>query len=331
MGNYKKLDEKLFTTAKCIKRYPETILSYKDVPYRSALTFNAAVIKEQERYTMIFRNDAGDYENKILDPITNLGLAFSKDGIKWEVEEQPVWAIHDDEIHRIYDPRLTVIEGRYYLCFAADTKHGIRGGIAVSDDLKNFEILSLSTPDNRNMVLFSEKINGKYVRLERPMPVYGHDKFDIWLSESPDMIHWGNSKLVLGAENVPYCNDKIGPAAPPIKTEKGWITLFHSVDIDESRGKNGWEPIWQKRYVIGIMLLDLNDPSKIIGMAKTPLMVPETDIELKDGFRNNALFPCANVLEKDGTVRIYYSAGDAAVRMATARVDELIELCLELR
>lgn len=329
MANYKKLDEKLFTTAKCISRYPENILSYKDVPYRSALTFNAAVIKEKDRYTMIFRNDAGDYENKILDPITNLGLAFSKDGIKWCVEKDPVWAIHDEEIHRIYDPRLTVIEGRYYLCFAADTKHGIRGGIAVSDDLKNFEILSLSTPDNRNMVLFSEKINGKYVRLERPMPVYGHDKFDIWMSESPDMIHWGNSKLVLGTEHVPYCNDKIGPAAPPIKTEKGWLTLFHSVDIDETRGKNGWEDVWQKRYVIGIMLLDLNDPSKVIGMSKSPLMVPEVDIELKDGFRDNALFPCATVLEENGTLRIYHSAGDAVVRMATANVNDLIALCSE--
>lgn len=329
MANYKKLDEKLFTTAKCINRYPENILSYKDVPYRSALTFNAAVIKEKDRYTMIFRNDAGDYENKILDPITNLGLAFSKDGIKWQVEKEPVWAIHDEEIHRIYDPRLTVIEGRYYLCFAADTKHGVRGGIAVSEDLKKFEILSLSTPDNRNMVLFSEKINGKYVRLERPMPVYGHDRFDIWMSESPDMVHWGHSKLVLGAEHVPYCNDKIGPAAPPIKTEKGWLTLFHSVDIDETRGKNGWEDVWQKRYVIGIMLLDLNDPSKVIGMSKSPLMVPEIDIELKDGYRDNALFPCATVLEEDGALRIYHSAGDAVVRMATANVKDLIALCSE--
>ena len=331
MRDYKKVDEKIFKTEECVKRYPDVILSYKDIPYQSALVFNAAVIKEKDKYTMVFRNDVGDYEKKKLFDSTNLGLAFSKDGIKWDVQDKPLWEINNEEIHRIYDPRLTVIDNKYYLCFAADTMHGVRGGIAVSEDLKSFEILSLSTPDNRNMVLFPEKINGKYVRLERPMPVYafGYDKFDIWMSESPDMIHWGNSKIVLGTEDVPFCNDKIGPAAPPIKTEKGWLTIFHSVDVDLSRGKNGWENLWQKRYVVGIMLLDLNDPSKIIGMSKKPLMVPEGPLELEEGFRTNALFPCAMVREEDDTIRIYYSAGDAIVRMATAKLNDLLDLCAE--
>ena len=330
---FRPVDESLFKTEPCITRYPETILSRHDVPYKSALTFNAGVLKrENGEYVMIFRNDIGDYDKQTLEG-TNLGLAFSNDGIHWKVENEPCFAMKDDEIMRVYDPRITEIDGEYCMCFAVDTKHGVCGGMATTKDLKNFDVKSISVPENRNMVLFPEKINGKYVRLERPMPVYsrGGHVFDIWLSESPDLVYWGNSKLVMGVEDVPYCNDKIGPGAPPIKTDKGWLIIFHSVDVDPNRGKNGWEAAWRKRYVIGIALLDLEDPSKVIGMSKKPLMVPEGYWELEEGYRTNALFPCGMLLEDDNTVRIYYSAGDAIVRMATAKLDDLLALCTEPR
>ena len=332
-SNYRKVDESVFKTAECIERHPEPVLSYKDVPYKSALTFNAGVLKKDGKYTMIFRNDYGDYDKQILEG-TNLGLAYSEDGIKWNVTDEPCFAMEDEEIMRVYDPRLSYIDGQYIMCFAVDTTHGVCGGIAVSQDLKNFEVKSISVPENRNMVMFPEKINGNYVRLERPMPVYsrGGHTFDIWLSESPDLVYWGKSKLVLGVEDVPYCNDKIGPGAPPVKTDKGWLCVFHSVDVDPNRGKNGWEDAWRKRYVIGIMLLDLEDPSKVIGMSKVPLISPEGYLEKEFGYRANALFPCGMLMEDDNeTIRIYYSAGDAIVRMATAKVDDLLALCTEPR
>ena len=169
---YKPVDESLFKTEPCITRYPETILSRHDVPYKSALTFNAGVLKrENGEYVMIFRNDIGDYDAQTLEG-TNLGLAFSNDGIHWKVEPEPCFAMKDDEIMRVYDPRITEIEGEYCMCFAVDTKHGVCGGMATTKDLKNFDVKSISVPENRNMVLFPEKINGKYVRLERPRPVY---------------------------------------------------------------------------------------------------------------------------------------------------------------
>ena len=133
------------------------------------------------------------------------------------------------EIQRIYDPRLTVLEGRCYLCFAMDTAHGLRGGIAVTEDFEKIDILSLSVPDNRNMVLFPERINGRYLRLERPFPVYsrnGVDRFDMWISRSPDLRYWGDSQLLLAVEQVPYANDKVGPGAPPIRTSKGGLRYF---------------------------------------------------------------------------------------------------------
>lgn len=314
----------------CITRYSgNPVLCADDVPYNAALIFNAGVAKFNGRYVMVFRNDYGSIENKALHG-TNLGLAYSDDGIKWCVEPKPCFDWGDDEVLRAYDPRLTVIDGRCYICFALDTKHGIRGGIAVTDDFESFDILSLSVPDNRNMVLFPEKINGMYVRLERPFPVYGRgggDRFDIWISDSPDLRYWGNSRLLLGVEDVPFANDKIGPAAPPVKTSRGWLTMFHAVDIDHSRGKNGWEDTWKKRYTAGIMLLDLDDPSKVIGLCKEPLIAPEAHYETADGFRNNVVFPGGMILEDSGEVKIYYGAADTVECLATANVDDLLELC----
>ena len=108
----------------------------------------------------------------------------------------------------------------------------------MTKDFETMEVLSLSVPDNRNMVLFPEKVGGRYVRLERPFPVYsrgGIDRFDMWMSFSHDLKYWGDSKLLAAVEDVPFANDKIGPGAPPGKTEAGWLTLFHGVDIDRTR------------------------------------------------------------------------------------------------
>ena len=335
----------LLRTHSCIKKREQPILTTADLPYPSALVFNAGVIKYRGEYVMIFRNDYGTdkdaYETlgqKFTG--TSIGIARSKNGVDgWRVEPLPLCDSNDPdkdpEMQRLYDPRVTMIDDKLYLCFAMDTRHGIRGCIAApDDDLRSLRIISASVPDNRNMVLFPEKINGEFVRLERPMPVYsrrGHDRFDMWLSRSPDLIYWGRSELVLGVEDVPWANDKIGPTASPIKTDKGWLTLFHAVDRDETRGKNGWEPKWTKRYTAGLMLLDKDDPSKVLAVCREPLLAPDTPIETDEGFRENVIFPCAMLLEDDGEVKIYYGASDTCVCLATAKLDDLLALCEENR
>lgn len=321
------------------------VLSRTDVPFPATLVFNAGVIYFNGQYVTVFRNDYGEWGNPVFTG-TNLGLATSADGIHWQVQPQPIWSTEDvkrdtaalfpsqsaeREVLRAYDPRLTVIDGQCYMCFALDTRHGLRGGIARTEDFAHFEVLSLSAPDNRNMALLPEKVGGRYVRLERPMPIYSRgmgDRFDIWCSDSPDLKYWGNTHCVLGVEHVPFANDKIGPAAPPVKTDRGWLTLFHAVDRDPQRGKNGWEERWQKRYTIGIMLLDLEKPQNVVGMSKQPLMVPELDYE-RNGFRNDVLFPGGMILEKSGEVKIYYGAADTVECLATAHVDDLLRLCCE--
>ena len=341
-------------SADCIKKLENPILTKNDIPYEAEFIFNAGVAKIDGKYVMVFRNDYGTTREKFESRAkgitkTAIGIAVSDNGIDgWRVKEKPL--INYDftdtsnvknlantenfcpDITRLYDPRITVIDGEIYLCLAMDTAHGLRGCIARLDkDLEHYNIISASVPDNRNMVLFPEKIGGYYVRLERPFPVYsrgGKDRFDMWMSKSPDLKFWGESSLLMGVEHVPFANDKVGPASPPVKTKYGWLTCFHAVDKETTgRGQDEWDKNWNKRYTAGIMLLDLNDPSKVIGMSKEPLIAPELPYETDKGFRQNVIFPGGMILEDDGEVKIYYGAADSVECLATANLEDLVALC----
>lgn len=334
---------KQWKSASVINKMEKPILSCEDIPYSASLVFNAGVAKFKGQYVMVFRNDYGTtkelFESGKRFEGTNLGVAYSDDGIHWTPASKPWFALKTDEIQRAYDPRLTVIDDELYICMAIDTKHGIRGAVAKIKDFDSApEIISMSVPDNRNMVLFPEKIGGNYVRLERPMPVYYrdgepdygvYDYFDLWLSESPDLEFWGRSRLVLDVASVDFANDKVGPAAPPIKTDKGWLVTFHAVERDATLGKNGWEEKWDKVYHCGIALLDLNDPAKVLGKYEFPLMTSELSFELEEGFRTNVIFPGGMILEDNGEVKIYYGGADTVECLATANVNDLIDLCLK--
>jgi len=324
------------------------VLAPRDVPYPSSLTFNAGVIRHAGRYAMVFRNDHGHAGDGRFAG-TNLGLATSADGVQWTVEPQPILdeaAVREefrrllrhryapDFVRRIYDPRLTEIDGRVYLCFAIDTAHGICGGVAATEDFRRFDWLSVTAPDSRNHVLFPRQIGGRYVRLERPFPVYmrpNPEDFPIWCAESPDLIHWGRHRPVLGVDEVPYANSKIGPAAPPVETPRGWLVTFHAVHRDPARPLRGWESQgWFKTYYAGLLLLDRDDPSRVLGMMREPLLAPEADYEI-EGFRGSVIFPCGLILEDSGEVKLYYGAADTAVALATGHVDDLLARCVPLR
>lgn len=329
-----------------LRRHPANpILTGADCPFPATTVFNAGVAHHAGRYVMIFRNDYGRWGDPVFDG-TNLGLATSVDGVRWDVHPQPVL---DEEraragmrhlfperfgpnfIRRIYDPRITIIEAKPHLCFAADTAHGICGVIATTDDFQRFDFICLTAPDNRNMVLFPKRIRGDYVRLERPFPVYMRDHpeaFPMWCSRSPDLRYWGAHRPVLGAEDIPYANSKIGPAAPPLRTRAGWLTPLHAVYVDASRRLHGWEAKpWHKTYYAGLALLDLDDPSRVIGLLRRPLLSPEFPYE-QEGFRGGVIFPCGFTHEpSSGEVRLYYGAADTAVALASGHVDDLIAAC----
>ena len=163
--------------------------------------------------------------------------------------------------------------------------------------------------------------------VNKEMDRFGVDR--IWISESPDLVHWGNPHLLLAVEDFPFANDKIGPGAPPLRTDAGWLIFTHTVDIDPTRGKNGWEDRWIKRYCIAVALLDLNEPWKVLGYSKVPLLAPETDYETTIGFRTNVVFPTAALRMDDNIIRIYYGAADTVIAFAEAREEDLIQLCLK--
>ncbi len=323
------------------------ILKHTDCPFPATLVFNAGVAKFEGRYVMLFRNDYGRWGDPKFDG-TNLGFATSTDGIKWDVSPKPVLdeeqaragmrhlfpgRFGDNFIRRVYDPRITIIEGKACLCFAADTAHGVCGVMATTDDFETYKFTGLSAPENRNMVLFPEKIGGDFVRLERPFPMYlrgGTEDFPMWLSRSRDLSRWGETRPVLGPHDLPYANSKIGPAAPPIRTKAGWLAPLHAVNKDPDKRLLGWEPNgWFKTYYAGLALLDLNDPSKVLGLMREPLLTPEASYEV-DGFRGSVIFPCGFTLEDNGEARLYYGAADTVIAMASAPVEDLIAACKPL-
>ena len=327
-----------FKTPDFIKR-KGPVLVPDQVPYECALTFNAGVSRWQEGgYVMLFRNDYGfskeDYDAvyegkaKRLPPTkSNFGLAFSSDGLNWKIKPEPVFSMSGNGIKRAYDPRITPLEnGDYGVCFAVESVAGIRGGVSVTKDFKTFDIKDLSVPVNRNMALFPEKINGEYVRLERPFLV--NDQYhSIWLSRSPDLIHWGESELVLDCRSLPYADLKIGPAAPPVKTPQGWLTTIHGVEVQDQPFP-GWTRTWSRCYYGGLMLLDLENPAKIIALADIPFLVPEEPYEI-EGYRGGVIFPGAMIFEPDGTAKIYYGAADTVECLAEAKISDLIDFCFE--
>ncbi len=323
-----------------IKRHPKNpIFTSKDVPYPSVIAYNAGVVKFQGQYVMAFRNDYNWNEEDQKAIGFQIGVAYSDDGISnWRVHPRPIIEFQGgpgDDVLGSYDPRVTILEGRIYITYAMYTKHGYRGTIAVTDDFEHIEILSSVVPDNRDIVLFPERIHGHYMRLERPFPIDSRSQrlYDIWISESPDLVYWGRSQPLLCVEDIPYANERLGAGTPPVRTEHGWLSIFHAVDIDPGRGKNGWEDQWPKRYTAGVMLQDLEDPRKLIAYSKEPLIAPEPEFpyETEEGFRTHVIFPGGLIVEDSGEVKIYYGAADTVQCLATTQLDDLVQFCLSFK
>ena len=299
-----------------IKRYDgNPILTKEDIPYEVETVHNAAVTKFGSKYVMLFRSHRRNGRSII-------GIAESENGFKFKVREEPFIIPSKEEIFSEYeeygieDPRISFIEGEYYITYSAYSRHGVRIGLAKTKDFKSVKRVSLITQsDYRNVILFPEKINGKYVRLDRP-----HSEicpWSIWISYSPDLIHWGNSTLIMKPLKYHWDEMKIGPGAPPIKTKKGWLHIYHGA----------FKTMDGAIYRLGVALHDLKDPSKIIGVGDDWILQPEDPWEVS-GYVHNVVFSCAAVPEDDGTVKIYWGGADKVMCVGTAVIDDLVKICL---
>lgn len=299
------------------KRYEKNpILTRDDVPYRCNTVFNAAACKFKNEYILILRIED-------LYGHSHLTIARSDDGYNFKIEDKPWVLPSDDPDYNLYerygieDPRVIFLENKYHITYTAFGPPGPRVGIGYTEDFKDFHRLALVTEvDNKDGVLFPEKIGGEYVLINRPSG-FGGQKGTIWISFSPDMIYWGKSRLLLAPEPG-WGSHKIGASTPPIKTDRGWLILYHGVRWTGSGNL----------YRIGALLLDLNDPSKIIGFTPHFIFGPNASYE-RTGDVPNVVFPCGIILEEDNTIKMYYGAADTCIALAEARLEDILELCVE--
>lgn len=301
------------------KRYEgNPILTGKSFPADADIknVFNSGIVKYNGIYTMVCR-----VENSAL--FDSFWIAESKDGFHFKPRPNPVEMPYDDPNFKkyaesmIYDPRVTKIADVYYMIHAAHSGHTCRLSLVKTEDFKKFHWMGfISETDNRNGVLFPEKINGLYARLDRPNT--GCDTGDIWISYSPDLIFWGRSECVFrNYEGIRWAWTKIGPGATPIKTPKGWLVIFHGVRT-QCRA--------HFVYQLGVCLLDLNDPSKVRAMADDAILIPEEQYELV-GQTPSVVFTCGAVTEDNGEIKLYYGGADTVQCVATTSVERLIEVC----
>ncbi|MBE6378307.1 MAG: glycosidase [Lentisphaerae bacterium] len=320
------------TTSPIIRRYEgNPLFTAKDVPYDVDLVYNAGVTFFNGRYCIAPRVDCADPDpapGESNFASIHTGLGWSDDGINFDIEPEFIRVHYKGGILPwVCDTRLTVLEGELYITFCFENQHSERPGIAKwRGKGVDFDAVWIGIPQQRNMVLYPEKINGMYMRMERPSNQWG-DPFHIWYAFSPDLRYWGDQELLLGCEDVPFASIKIGAGAPPVKTDKGWLLIFHAVDglpaaPEESEGRG-----WTKRYMSGAALFDLEDPTRLIAITKEPLLCSEMDYETgkdKDFWVQDTVFPCGAVIEEDGeTLRIYYGAGDTNTCLATTTLTEL--------
>lgn len=299
-----------------VRRYSgNPILTKRDIPYPVETVHNAAVVKHGAEYIMLFRSHLRTGRSII-------GLARSRDGFYFTPDPQPFltpalsgpFAAYEE--FGVEDPRVTLLGGEYVITYSAYSRSGVRIALAKTKDFTTIERVSLITQaDYRNTVLFPEKFNGLYARLDRPHSEIA--PWSIWISYSPDLRYWGDSRLLIKPEPYHWDEMKVGPGAPPIKTNEGWLSIYHGV----------FKTMDGSVYRLGVALHDLADPANVLGVADSWILQPEDPWEVV-GYVHNVVFTCGAVAEPDGTVKIYWGGADTVMCVGEANIADLVDLCL---
>ena len=318
--------------------------------WESLCVLNPAVIYDDknEEFVMLYRAAGNDVRHEI-----KFGLAKSKDGVNFKrVSDKPVFFGHIDDPDGgcVEDPRVVQIGDLYYLTYAArayapgqywldpwvegvskppmyldDTdvygkelpslaKNNISASyLAVTKDFKNYKKLGRITEpnvDDRDVLIFPEKINGQYVMISRPkFTDKGVKMPSVWITFTDDILEYKKPELLFTGEEW-WETQRIGAGTPPIKTEFGWLMLYHGVD---DKGI----------YRDGAVLLDLNDPRKILSRTKDFIMEPDQPFEF-EGFYEGCVFPTGAAV-KDGTLFVYYGCADKYIGLATVDFNEFLQ------
>jgi beta-1,4-mannooligosaccharide/beta-1,4-mannosyl-N-acetylglucosamine phosphorylase len=286
--------------------------------------FNPGAIKFNDKYLLVLRVQTRGRETYLMKALSDNGIDFEVENSV--IEFEGIDKIRD-EIYHIYDTRITQIGEQYYLMFAMDMVAGCRLGLARTEDFNRYEFLGIvSKDDSRNGVLLPEKINGKFLRFERPNsvkleggPLTGNT---IYLSESDDLINWNYIEPVMSGR-FHYWDENIGSGPPPVKTREGWLHIYHGVATHFSSSNI---------YQAGVSLHELDNPAKIIARGSLNILEPREIYEMV-GQVQNVCFPSGMIVEKyedgfaalDSKVLVYYGAADTVVALAFTTIKELID------
>jgi predicted GH43/DUF377 family glycosyl hydrolase len=318
-----------------------------DSEWQSLSVCNPGAWYEDGTFYLLYRAAGNDPEH-----IIRLGLATSQDGFHFErASDQPVFDISPDgpDGGCVEDARIVKFDGIYYVTYAyrpyppgryweadrgytrpklpatapaVERTNATSSGLAATKDFRTWRRLGRITRaglDNRDVILFPEKIGGRYVMLHRPDqwvgPDYGCEQLSIWLAFGDDLLSWGDDVLLATGEQQ-WESGKLGGSTPPLRTDAGWLTIYHAVGSD-----------W--RYRVGVMMLDLEDPRRVVARAPDFIMEPEAKHET-EGIYAGCVFPTGNVVV-DGTLFVYYGAGDRFVGCATAPIQELVDYVMQYR
>jgi len=249
-------------------------------------------------------------EGTYLTSISHLRLARSRDGINFKIDKTAAMSPASNyETFGIEDPRITKIDGTYYIDYVGVSPAGVSTCLASTTDFKRFQRHGvIFCPDNKDVVIFPEKINGRYLAIHRPASGL-FQKNDMWLSESPDLLCWGSHRLLMSPGPNEWDSIRIGAGAVPFKTDTGWIEVYHGVNR-------------KNRYSLGAVLLDAQKPWKVLARTAEPIFEPQMDYECS-GFFGNVVFTCGLLCENK-KIKLYYGAADTSICYAELDLSDLL-------
>ena len=287
------------------------LIGIQDVAFRCTDLRNACPVRVgDEAVLLVSIEDMEGYER--------IHVARRGVGTRFEVDPKPFLVrsreepFEQHESDGVMDPRITFLEGVYYIMYVADGVHGYRLALARTEDFQTVERMGLvSEPDTKGGALFPERIGGRYARVERP----GEGR-SVWVSYSDDLVHWGRSERVLGPRSGFWDHSWVGVGAPPMRIDAGWLLIYYGAK-DTSAG-----PI----YRLGAAILDAENPAKVVGRANIPILAPRERYE-RIGDQPNIVFTTGALMEDDGSLTIYYGAADSCICVGTTSVEDIVAHC----
>ena len=291
------------------KRNP--LIGLQDLPFRSGDIWNAGVVRFQGGYLLLITVET-------LEGRCAIYRAHGDDGERFTVEAKPFMAPGDDDrlIHEnrsIRDARITSMDGGHYVTYLAEGDHGLRVGLARTDDFRRVERKGyVSQVDVKSGTLFPLTIDGRYLLLKRP-----DAGKSIWLSRSDDLVFWGNDQVVMTPRRGYWDSDRIGAAAPPIEIDEGWLLIYYG-EKNTTAGS---------LVRLGAAILDRDDPARVLARSNIPILSPRERYE-RIGDVPNVVFSCGALLT-DGQLSVYYGASDSCICLGTAALEDVLRVCFE--